>query len=52
MANRAFGKEIKKEHAKQVLCHPQTQHVQGHVLTDNVLLYTAEYRHDGPTNIS
>jgi len=28
------------------------QHVQGHVVTDNILLHTAEYRHDIPTNIS
>jgi len=50
---RGRKKKKKNEHAKQVLYHPQTPHVQGHVVTDNVLLlYAAEYRYDGPTNIA
>jgi len=42
----------KNEHVEQVLYHSQTPHVQGLVVTDNVSLYTAEYRHDNPTNIA
>jgi len=49
---KTFGNEIKNEHAKQVLYHSQTPHVQGPVVTDNVFSCTAEYRHDNPTNIA